>query len=280
MAQFYTRPATHNLNQFARIADAYTLAGLTAPTYVAELKRTINEAPTVDQVAATIATEALDATDAQEFYEDALKKIQRAHAADALKEAFNRNIQRVQDSKANHYRATAADDLTPAFNKITKALSTAAAKLPAHNPLDMAASIDAGTGAEYKTARDTLAQLGTYASIHHNLTPGQLPTVLAALLPILALPTAVIEHVKPNLGESVVTINTSAMGPTLSIRKLANDAALDLDTALVNVAAGRYEGITLDLATPSELNARRINATNAYTRKTVTNHGDNAMISI
>lgn len=280
MTNFYSRPATHNLNQFARINEAYAAAGLSAPTYVEDLKRIINTAPSVEQVAASIAAESLDATDAHAFYAEALTRLQHAQAADALKAAFNRNVQAALDSKAGTYRRAAAEDLTPAFNKIAKAYATAAAKLPAHDPLNTSANIEAGTGIEYKTARDALAKLGTFAAIYSQGTPGEIPVALNHVLPLLNLPTATAERIKPNLGIEAVVINKAQLTETYVIRKLADDLALDADKALTRVAAGHYAGVSLALATPEELSERRNNSKRAFTRTTDNTVSPNAMIKI
>lgn len=266
---FYTRPATHNLNQFARINEAYKLAGLTPPTYVEDLKRTINSAPTVQQEAASIAQEALNADEPTEFYESAIERIQRAQAADILKQAFARNIQSALDSQAHHCRTTAAEDLAPAFNKIAKTMSTAAAKLPAGAPLDMATNIEAGTGTEYKTTRDALAQLGTYAALYPQGTPTDgVPSALHAVLPIVALPATTVERIKANVGIEVVTSNQAQLSATHVVRKLTNDLATNTDNTLASIAAGNYEGVTISLATPEQLAERRKHAVNAYKRIT------------
>lgn len=281
MTHFYTRPATHSLNQFKNIAAAYAAAGLTAPTYVEDLKAHINTAPSIEQVAAAIAAESLDATDAAEFYADAVTRIQQAQAAEALKVAFNRHIQTALDAKAGTYRRTAAEDLTPSFNKIAKAFATAAAKLPAHDPLNTNTNIEAGTGTEYKTARDALAQLGTYAAIHPQGTPSDgVPVSIMAVLPLLNLPTATVERIKPNIGIETVVINKAQLTETYTIRKLADDLARDTDKTLTRVAAGHYTGVNLALATPAELTERRNNSKHAFARTTDNTVSANAMITV
>lgn len=279
---YFNRPATHQLNQFARINDAYTLAGLTPPTYVEELKRTITNAPTVQQEAANIAREALEADDPAEFYEHALTRIQRAQAADVLKNAFAKNIQSALDSKAHHYRAAAANELAPQIAKLTKALATAAKKLPAGHPLDMAANIEAGTGTEYKTTRDTLAVLGTYAAIYPQGTPTDgIPTAIHAVLPIIELPKATIERIKPGLNDlAPVPSNAPQLTGTHTIRRIANDLALNMDDTLARIAAGHYDGATISFANPTELNARRANAQNAFKRTTDKHDTANSMVAI
>lgn len=266
---FYTRPATHNLNQFARINEAYKLAGLTPPTYVEDLKRIINSAPTVQQEAASIAQEALNADEPTEFYESAIERIQRAQAAEALKNAFAQNIQAALDSKAHHYRATAAADLMPTINKVTKALTTAAKKLPAGKPLDMTANIEHGTGTEYKTARDALATLSTYAALYVQGTPSDgISSALHAVLPIIELPTATVERILPNVGIEVVTSNKAQLNHTMTIRRISSDLGTDTDGTLARIAAGHYEGATIAFADPDTLTERRRNAVNAFKRIT------------
>lgn len=278
---YFNRPATHHMNQTQRINDAYTLAGLTAPTHALEIRNKINSAPTPDQVAASIAREALDADNINEFYDEAIDRMAKAHAAQALKDAFSRNIQSALEARAHKLRGQAVEDVSPAFNKIAKAISTAAKALPTGAPLDMSANIEAGTGAEFKTVRDGLAKLGAYAAIYPQGTPADgVPAALHAVLPIVSLPSTTIERIKQSIGENIVTSNEAQLAPTRTVRKLSNDLAKDPDNTLALIAAGHYEGVTIALATPEQLGERRKHAVNAFKRITDKHDTTNSMIAV
>jgi hypothetical protein len=216
-----------------------------------------------------LADEALTTTDPDAWYVVALEQLRTAQAAEALSKAFNANYSAAVQRHVPVIQAQAAEDLAPVFNKQAKALTAAAGKLPQANPLDMAANVEADTATEYKTTRTALATFGTLASIYKATVPGEIPPALNLLLPVVALPDAVKEQVAKSYGESVKVLNESKLAGTRAIRKLADDARKDVDVALINVARGHYEGITLSFAKPQELTERRRNATTAHQRESV-----------
>lgn len=265
----YHRHPTAEQTHLDTIVRTYNAAGLTPPTLAVGIRDRINTAPTVHQVAVKLADEALTTTDPDAWYEDALEQLRTAQAAEALNKAFNANYSAAVLRHVPTIQAQAAEDLTPLFNKHAKALTTAAAKLPQATPLDMAANVEADTAAEYKTTRAALATFGTLASIYKATVPGEIPPALNQLLPVVALPDAVKEQVAKSYGESIKVLNASKLGGSRAIRQLADDARKDIDVALINVARGHYEGITLSFATPQELTERRANATRAHQRESI-----------
>ncbi|TLM75968.1 hypothetical protein [Pseudarthrobacter sp. NamB4] len=265
----YNRYPTSEHTHLDTLVRTYHAAGLTPPTLAVGIRDRINSAPTVHQVAAELADQALTTTNPDEWYEEALDRLRTAQAAEALTKAFNTNYQDAVRRHVPALQAQAAEDLTPVFNKHAKALTAAAKKLPATKPLDMAANVEADTAAEYKTARTALAMLGTIASIYTAAVPGEVPVALNRLLPVVHLPAAVKEQVARSMGESVKVLNESSLTGTRAIRQLAADAKEDIDLALINVARGHYEGVTLAVATPDELRERRRTATTAHQREQV-----------
>lgn len=277
-APLYNRYPTAEQTHLDTIVRTYAAAGLNPPTLAVGIRDRINKAPNAHQVAVKLADQALTTTDPDAWYEDALEQLRTAQAAEALNKAFNANYSASVLRHIPVIQAQAAEDLTPVFNKHAKALTTAAGKLPQSNPLDMAANVEADTASEYKTTRTALATFATLASIYRSTVPGEVPPALNQLLPVVALPNAVKERVARSYGESVKVLNESQLNGTRVIRQLADDARKDIDVALINVARGKYEGITLALATPQELTERRRNALTAYQREHANDNGGRVIV--
>lgn len=266
-APLYTRYPTAEQTHLDTIVRTYASAGLNPPTLAVGIRDRINQAPNVHQVAVKLADQALTTTDPDAWYEDALDQLRTAQASEALSKAFNANYSASVSRHLPVIQAQAAEDLTPVFNKHAKALTAAAGKLPATNPLDMAANVEADTAAQYKTTRTALSVFGQLASIYKAGTPGEMPPALNQLLPVITLPEAVKEVVARTHFETTKVLNESQLGGTRTIRQLAQDAKKDIDLALINVARGHYEGVSLALATPQELTERRRNALHAHQRE-------------
>lgn len=272
-APLYQRYPTADQTHLDTIVRTYGSAGLNPPTLAVGIRDRINTAPTVNQVAASLADRALTTTDPDSWYEDALDQLRTAQAAEALSKAFNANYSEAVRRHLPAIQEQAADELAPVFNKHSKALTAGAKKLPGASPLDMAANVEADTSAEYKTARAALAAFGNLASIYKLSFPGEVPPELNKLLPVLDLPDAVPERVAKSYGESVKVLNERDLEGTRVIQRLAADARADLDGALINVARGHYDGVSLALATPTEMAERRGNAARAHQREHVADHG-------
>lgn len=274
----YNRFPTSEHTHLDIIVRTYKAAGLTPPTLATGIRDRINQAPTVQQVAAELADRALSTTNPDEWYEEALERLRTAQAAEALTKAFNTNYQDAVRRHVPALQAQAAEDLAPVFNKHAKALTAAAKKLPEAKPLDMAANVEADTAAQYKTTRSALAAFGTLASIYRSTVPGDIPPALNQLLPVITLPDAVKELVARTHFETVKVLNESQLEGTRTIRKLAEDAKKDIDLALINVARGHYDGVSLALATPQELTERRRNAITAYQREHANDNGSRVSV--
>jgi len=269
----FTRTQTHDVNHLKQISAAYATAGLEAPTHGLTIKDRINNAPSVAQVAADLAMQALDTTDPETFYQEALDRIREAQAAEALKVAFNSNLGAAITRSVPAYLEQAAEDLAPAFGKLAKELSTAARKLPPYAPLDMAANVEHDTAKEYKAARNILAQLGAYAALYKQPSPQGEPPALLAILPLLDLPEAVIEQTQGTRNYVPITVNEHQLTGTRTIRALGEAAKADIDAAIIGVTRGDYEGVSLALATPQEYAERRNTARKAYQRTEIIKQG-------
>jgi len=249
---FNRYPTTHE-TQMDKTREAYQLAGVTEPNRSLRIAELIDETPTARQVADQLALEALTAQNAELFYKDMLGKIRDAQAADLFRDVFrSRMVEHARQQSAATLDATVAD-LSPSFTKLVKSMVSAAKKLPPHAPLSIDANVEADTTTEYKTVRGALALLGQYASIYVHNTPGDLPTDLNRLLPIVDLPDATVETVT---GLARTTSNEHELVGTRAIRALADSARDDLDVALIRVARGDFHGVTLALASPDEVRTR------------------------
>lgn len=268
----FNRISTNPHNQFTIIADTYKAFGLAAPTRALDIKQLVNaEGQNVTATAHRLTLEALTTTtDPDEWYADALDQIREAQARETLATAFNRNFNDAVTRCLPTYLADAVDDITPAVEKTIKRLTAAAKKLPqGKQALEAEANLTNDSGAALQEARTVLALLGQAASIYQVTTPGETPVALNALLPIISLPNATVEQIRSSYGEDVTVLNKAALTATYTIRKLAIDAKDNTDLALVNIARGNYEGVTLSLATPQQARERKSNATTAHQRQTI-----------
>lgn len=272
----FHRTATNYATQFQVIADAYTLAGLKPPTRALDIKKLVNdESQNVYQTAARLGREALlTDQDPATWYQNAVEQIKEAQAREALAAAFNRSYTDAVNLALPRLLEEATGDLAPVAARAVKDLTAAVKTLPAGTQaLDSEAAISLDAGAALTKARKALALLGTLASIYQLNTPGEVPPALNILLPVVALPAATKEQVAKSYGESVKVLNERQLTSTRAIRSLADTARTSLDLALVNVARGQYEGITLALATPQEMQERRRNATLAHQRESIAEDG-------
>ena len=116
---------------------------------------------------------------------------------------------------------------------------------------------------EYGKAREALAALSAFASNaprDASNPPGEVSRSAAALVPILALPDCVVEEM---LTDGSV-INEHALNGTRTVRALARAAEADVDAALIDVARGRYEGVTFSLGDREELRDRHATLARAH----------------
>lgn len=253
---------------------AYTQAGKPAPDNTTEIRELIINAPKVRDVAIEKARKAYDADNPEKFYREALKAVQEAQAAEALRDAFISAEVPVIAAKMNDTIDAAVEALTPAFNRETKALTAAATKLDPNNPLDPETAIALDAGEALTTARRALKVLSKFASIHGHYPHELNHQALRNVLPIITLPDNIeVEEVYKSLGAVKETANEHELAATRTVRRLADDLKADTDATLIRVAAGHYEGVTLHLATTAEHRERHQQAHTAFQRRTVEKSG-------
>lgn len=278
---FYNHAPAHANNVTARVSRAYVAAGQTPPApFVDALKAFTRTIPDATQVAATLAAEAYQApadTDLATFWNDAKATMADALAADAIKGQLTSALHHEQARSASRQVTTALADVKPWADKQIKALVSAAKALPSGST-DPEQALAADAGAALTSARAALANLGTLASIMEVANHASSARGLVYLLPVLDIAKPTTEIVKP-FGDG--PINTAQLGVTLAIRELESLARKDLDAALIRVARGEVEGITLALATSTgEVGQRAAHVREAYERRTATEREQNQLIAM
>lgn len=262
----FHRSITTRQFQLRYIDAAYNLAGVTRTKQTSEVQAAINAAPTVDQVAKDLAYRSFEATDAEQFVEDALTEIQRAHAADALRAAYSKCIQQATLDSIPRVLEEAATELSPAFNKLVSEFATAAKALDINDPLSAEAAIETNTAKQLKVARTALEALGVYANMHEQHTPDKAPAILMSVLSILSLPKCTVEQVVRTPATPKPVVNAHQLVGTYAVRQFTKDAGKDMDKALIGVAAGRYEGVSFALASRDGYQERVQTAQAAFER--------------
>lgn len=265
----FQRPITIPQQQLRFIDDAYKVAGVTRTEQTTAVQAAIADAPTVEQVSAAIARDSLKAADAEQFVEDSLDAIQRAHAADALRAAYSNYIGQATIDDMPRILENAAKELAPAFNKMADAFTKAAKVLDPNEPLDVETALERSAVEELKTARAVLAKLGVFAGMYQQGMPQNVPPTLMSLLPLLNLPPCSVEQVRRTPAIPAPVLNTGQLKGTYAVRELTSDAERDMDKTLVGIAAGRYEGVTFALGSPEDNRARTLAARTAYERKAI-----------
>lgn len=243
--QHYAPPIATDLNVWTRHDAAHALAGLDAPTRGNAITDLLNAEPTADQTAKALAEDMLTAPDAAAWLEDALDQIKRAHAADALRHAIGRHRDAVVRAHADRLTADAAAAVAPAFDRTAKALTRAAAKLPAGDrPLDLEPVVALDATKEMKSAQAALRDLATLAGIHRTPNAAGLPSRVVRLVAVVDFPEVPVETVDQMTGAPL-----DHHAGRDAVRRFIRDAdERGADRALIGVARGEYDGLTLRLA--------------------------------
>ena len=243
--QSYVPPIATGLNFLDRLHAAYAAAGLPTPTQGQTINTLLAAEATVDGIAGEIARGTIDTDDAHAWLEDALSKVSRAYAADRLKTALGRHRDVALRAATPDLTAKAAQDCRPAFDQAAATLTRAAAKLPTGNdPLDLAAVIDADATRAMKDARHALATLAVFAGLFEPRVGLDLDAEVIRVLPVVSFPTVPVERVARISGRP---LDHDATRDTVRefMRHLIRHGT---DTALIRLARGEYEGLTLALA--------------------------------
>ena len=250
-----------------RINAARSLAGLKPATIAAAVTRELDKVPTVAQLRATLAEAAYDTpeTDAEAWTADALDQLTRAAAAEELRVTMRAGAESALARRQGRFSTDTATDVAPAVEKTFKALTKAAAALPADgDPFDLARIIDADTTAEMKAAATALAHLAAFASIFTLRRHDKVSPKVVAVLPLVEIATVTPQAFNRLNGQG---IEDGSHPERDGIRAFADDCERrGTDAALVDVARGNYPGVTFAYATASnEIHARADRAARALT---------------
>lgn len=265
--QHYSPTIATDLNILERHDAAHALAGLEPPTRGSAIGALLAAEPTAEETARGLAEDMLTATDPDQWLEDALAQVQRAHAADALRLALGRHRDVTIKAHADRLITETAAAVKPAAELATKALTKAAAKLPTEgHPLDLAAVVELDATRDMKQAQAALRDLATLAGIHRPLHPGDLPARAVRLLAVVHIPEVPVEPVNRLSGNPV---DHDPQRDAVRAFLTAADREGE-DRALIGVARGEYDGLRLHLAaTPAELHANAARAKAAIMRRSV-----------
>lgn len=282
MSNYFTLTPATDRNVTARIAAAYTAAGITAPTtFVPALKQYMAQQPDAQQVAATLAHDAYRAdpdTDPADWWATARQQMIDAQASDALRAALVQSLATEERASGTRQTGRALTDLHPWATRQAQALVKASRALPAGPAaLDPETVLAHDAGKALTTARNALASLALLASLGD---PAKHVSTLGALARVLPLidPGNPAEEKVTNLGR---TVNETKLDTTLAIRKLAQDVKTNPDLALVGVARGDYRGVTLSPADTLAVIGERANiAAVAFKRATVDESTANHLVAM
>ena len=257
-------------SQQRALDNLYSMLGLKQPTTYKDTRDLILAAPSADDVALRLAYAAYETDNPKKLVNDAVKELQAAQAAEALKDAFLRAERTAANTTIRALVDQGVEDARGAFEKDISALTEAAAHLDPDHPLDAEAAIQRDAGVHLTTARGVLARLGVYASIHtHAGANTGAPANLCQLLPILSLPEIVQQEVYRTVTESTRTANPNDVQGTLTVRQLGRDAQHNIDDTIIGIARGDYEGVTFNLNTQGEVSRNGSAMRTVHTQKVV-----------
>ncbi|MEX5264288.1 hypothetical protein RF640_09670 [Kocuria sp. CPCC 205231] len=255
------------------VVAAYLSAGLEAPVVPGKvIGDALRELPDAPALARQLVTEAHDNPDQDPavWLDSVRGRLADAQALDLLRGTWTRGSREALAARGPRLTDEAARDLRGAFEKTARGLIQAAAKLDPARPLDPEAAVARDAGAALTTARRELARLGIFAGIH--------PTVISTgygslnrLVPILAIEGAVVEQIARSIGEQRVVLNEDQLETTRAVRRLAEDGKQDLDLAILSVARGDYQGVSLRLNSTRQKQDTLEQITAALARETVSN---------
>ncbi|WP_256842564.1 hypothetical protein [Ornithinimicrobium cryptoxanthini] len=269
----YYAPMTNELNQLSHIEAAYLCAGLEAPKRANAVLDLLGEQPTMTETAAVLAREAVDGVpDPQAWLDGAMVRIRDAQALDALRIEVNMAIPVATSLAIPALVDDAAQALAPAVDKAAKALAKAAKALPTKgDPFDLSTIVANHTSREAETAQAALVELSAYAGAHLSVMGGdKIAREVAPLLPIITVPVCVVEQRPRTLSGFATPANRDDLDGTLAVRSLESTARNHgADRALLDVARGRWPGITIALASYDELAQRVEQVTRAATVESV-----------
>src|SRR5699024_1473601 len=127
MSTIYDYRAPHDPRSQQRALDSlYSMLGLKQPTTYRDTRDLILAAPSADDVAMRLAYAAYETDNPKKLVNDAIKELQAAQAAEALKDAFLRAERTAANTTIRALVDQGVEDAREAFEKDTQALVDAA----------------------------------------------------------------------------------------------------------------------------------------------------------
>lgn len=239
----FKRPSTTKLSVLSVIETTARRFGIESPAAVSEVDQALAAEPTVNDTLAAAVADSLGAEDADKWLDQAVSKIARAQAVEALKSTMVGRREMLAAKRAPQAREDISEDVAKVATTAIKKLTTAAQKLPAGTlALDAEAVIAANAATERTDAIAALSDLGALSGIYETTAPpaGVSPH-LGAALPVLDLPEVEVELTN---GMSTAALNPCPQRDAL--RQLSRDADKGgTDQVVIDVARGAYPGVTL-----------------------------------
>lgn len=264
------RPGAGKIDMLRRITDACRHGNVEPPTLHGEVSAVLDAEATADTVALTIAVEAVDADDAAAFVDDAVARMTRAVAVDAVRRGLVTGNDRVLRQVGGRTRQVAVDRLAPVVAATLEALAGAARKLP-DEPLDLDAVVATDATKPWKAAQAALADLAAYRPVYDLGDVGSLGPKLASILPFVEVAAVELEEVDRMSSRSLSAPSAERDGIRAFHRALDE---LGCDEGLVRAARGEYAGVSLAWADSSaEVTARAERADRALSRRRVDSWG-------
>ena len=251
------------------ITAAYQAAGLNPPNLATAAVERALAAPDVEAVALELAQTAFTTDDADAWHADALDTLTRAQAAVKLRDTLRAKWAPASRAHVEDMRRQAAADLAPVFKKAARQLARDVPKLPeGRDRFNTAPIIESEAATEFKRTREALALLGKIASAWPvSALDADMPGRWNMLVHVVKIPKITRERV---MRMTNTPQNQAQAVHAYAAREIGRTAErLSLDHALADIAAGKHEGFTLELADADELQERRRRLRDAYTRDVV-----------
>lgn len=267
---FYNRPTTTDHNHARAIDAAYSAAGLPKPNRRHAILKRLDQAETVDTVAARLARDLIhvDGSDLDKALDDALTELGRASNAATLRTHVGRAVDAYAAEHIDKWVDQAATDLQPVVARLSRQLAKAADTLPENDPFSLEAAVEGDHTKELKSAQQALRTLGVLAGIHRGQYHDHAcPTWLRPVIPLVTIPPTEPFYLRVGGGLSGIA---QGAAPAAAVRSLGRAVqTVGADVALLQVARGKYRDIRIELATTNALKERSERAEIAYQTKRV-----------
>lgn len=249
------------------LCDAY---GAEHITVADELGEWLDTEPAPDDVAVEYARRCMDpGVDIATLSTEAVEALTRAEAVARLRQVYSGVLQGVLAEAADELRARTVQRVKSAFDRDVRALAAAGEKLDPHEPLNKERAFDRDAAGAWRAAVEILGRLAAAAGIYPSRSAEEVPRALDAVLAVVDLPETEPYPVRRDMGGMWTPDSANIPTPTRTVHTLAVKLDKDTDATLIQIARGKFNGVTLSLATPEQFAQRVERAVTAFTyRKT------------